>query len=152
MEPGFEPRLLDLSPSSSLQIMPKVSQPCNGKAGVNAGTSVPWSRVFLHRPALLPVSYFSWLPSTFCLTLLPVRTRPGRLWTPALMKGPGKQAHLLWLGWFPGCPSPWRPNSWPSARGWEEHLSNSAFPVGRGQCTRLENGMSLIAGGRGWED
>lgn len=53
-------RIWAQSLSSQLQIVPKVSQLCNGKADIWAERSVPWSRVFLSHPALLPASYSSW--------------------------------------------------------------------------------------------
>lgn len=34
------------------------------------------------------------IPSTFCLTLLPVRTRTGKLWTAALIEGSRQNRHL----------------------------------------------------------
>lgn len=34
------------------------------------------------------------ISSTFCLTVLPVRTRPGKLWTPVLIEGCRQNRHI----------------------------------------------------------
>lgn len=92
-------------------------------------------------------------PSTFCLAVLPVRIRTGRLRTPAKVEGSRKNRHISSGLADPRLLQPMKANCLAQWRRVGRTLVFSAFPVGRGQCTRLESCMCLIAGGPGgWED
>lgn len=88
-------------------------------------------------------------PNTFCLTVLLVKNRTGRLLTPALIEGP-RQSRLVSSG-LAGSQAALTHEARFLAKLSRvgRTLVHSAFPVGRGQCTRLESGMCLIAGAGG---
>lgn len=71
----------------------------------------------------------------------------GKFWPPGTLKNPGEASTSPQSWPVPRLPSAGRPNSWPSQSGWEEHLFILPGQLGRGQCTRLESGMCLIAEG-----